>query len=182
MRKRDDALDGRLVTSRNAVLHAVIFASGVSALVFETLWFRQAGLAFGNSVWASSLVLSSFMGGLALGNALAGRYGDRLKSPVRAYAIAEVVVGLAGCALVYLLPRLGAVLAPWVRPLLDDPWILNPIRLLIAFLALLVPSSAMGFTLPLLTKTLTSARAVRIGAGQSVRMEHGRRGDRRGCR
>jgi spermidine synthase len=151
------ALDGRFVKRRNAtLLHAAVFASGVSALIFQTLWFRQAGLAFGNSVWASSLVLSSFMGGLALGNGLAGRYGDRLRNPIRVYGIAEGVVALAGCALVYLFPLLGAVVAPGLRPLLDDPWILNPLRLLIAFLALLIPSSAMGFTLPLLTKTLTS--------------------------
>ena len=90
MRDGNNALDGRFVKSRNAtLLHAAVFASGVSALIFQTLWFRQAGLAFGNSVWASSLVLSSFMGGLALGNGLAGRYGDRLRNPIRAYAIAE---------------------------------------------------------------------------------------------
>lgn len=40
------------------VLCAIFFVSGASSLVFENLWFRQAGLAFGNSVWASSLVLS----------------------------------------------------------------------------------------------------------------------------
>ena len=55
-----------------ALLYAIFFASGASALIFEMLWFRQAGLALGNSVWASSLVLSGFMGGLALGNAAGG--------------------------------------------------------------------------------------------------------------
>ena len=90
-----------------ALLYAIFFASGASALIFETLWFRQAGLAFGNSVWASSLVLSGFMGGLALGNALAARYGDRLRNPVRAYAIAEVAIALTGVGLVYLFPVLG---------------------------------------------------------------------------
>ena len=48
-----------------AALGGIFFLSGASALVLENLWFRQAGLAFGNSVWASSLVLSSFMAGLA---------------------------------------------------------------------------------------------------------------------
>jgi spermidine synthase len=43
------------------LLYAIFFLSGGSALLFETLWFHQAGLAFGNSVWASSVVLSSFM-------------------------------------------------------------------------------------------------------------------------
>ncbi|HEY3162557.1 MAG TPA: fused MFS/spermidine synthase [Vicinamibacterales bacterium] len=136
------------------LLSAVFFASGASALIFETLWFRQAGLAFGNSVWASSLVLSGFMAGLALGNALVARAGGRLTNPVRAYAIAEAAIALTGVALVYLLPGLGSTLAPLFRPLLDSPWALNPLRLLVAFVLLLIPSTAMGVTLPLLTKAL----------------------------
>ena len=119
-----------------ALLYAIFFASGASALIFETLWFRQAGLALGNSVWASSLVLSGFMGGLALGNAVAARYGTRISNAVRAYAVAEIAIAITGVALVYLFPVLGAALAPSLRPLLDHPWALNPIRLAIAFLLL----------------------------------------------
>lgn len=58
-----------------AVLYALFFLSGATALVFETLWFRLAGLAFGNSLWATSVVLASFMGGLAIGNGVVGRWG-----------------------------------------------------------------------------------------------------------
>jgi len=137
-----------------ALLCLIFFASGASALLFETLWFRQAGLAFGNSVWASSLVLAGFMGGLALGNTLAARYGNRLHNPVRAYALAEVAIGLTGIGLVYLLPVFGVALAPWFRPLEEFPWLLNTLRLSLAFLLLVIPSAAMGITLPLLTKTL----------------------------
>ena len=136
-----------------ALLCAVFFISGASALIFETVWFRQAGLAFGNSIWAGSLVLAGFMGGLALGNALAARFGDRVRNAVRAYAVAELAIAVTGVGLVYLLPVLGAALAPWLRPLLDDPWLLNALRLLFAFLLLLIPSTAMGVTLPLLTRT-----------------------------
>ena len=66
------------------LLCALFFLSGVAALLFETLWFRQAGLTFGNGVWASSLVLASFMAGLALGNALAVRFGARISRPLHA--------------------------------------------------------------------------------------------------
>jgi spermidine synthase len=142
-----------------SLLSAVFFFSGASALIFETLWFRQAGLAFGNSIWASSLVLSGFMAGLALGNALAARAGARLANPVRAYALAEAAIALTGVGLVYLFPVLGAMLAPLFRPLLDHPWALNPLRLLVAFLLLLIPSTAMGITLPLLTRALLRDKA-----------------------
>jgi predicted membrane-bound spermidine synthase len=135
-------------------LYTISFISGASALVFETLWFRQAGLALGNSVWASSLVLSAFMGGLAFGNAVAARYGGRSADPARLYAVAEVVIALTGVGLVYLLPAFGAALVPWLRPLMEHVWILNFLRLLTAFIFLLIPSTAMGVTLPLLTKAL----------------------------
>ena len=139
-----------------ALLYAIFFASGAAALVFEMLWFRQAGLALGNSVWASSLVLSGFMAGLAIGNAAAARHGTRPANAVRAYAIAEVAIATTGVALVYLLPLIGGVLAPLLRPLLDRPGLLNSIRLVIAFVLLLVPSTAMGITLPLLTRALAA--------------------------
>src|SRR5688572_25231939 len=137
-----------------ALLYAVFFASGAAALIFEVLWFRQAGLALGNSVWASSVVLAGFMAGLALGNALGARYGALIGNAVRAYAIAEVAIAMTGVALVALFPVFGAALAPVVRPLLDHPWALNPLRLGIAFLLLLIPSTAMGITLPVLARAV----------------------------
>ena len=166
-----------------AVLSAVFFLSGASALIFETLWFRQAGLAFGNSVWASSLVLSGFMTGLALGNALAARAGERLSNPVRVYAMAEAAIAITGVGLVYLFPVLGAALAPMFRPLLDHPWALNALRLLVAFVLLVIPSTAMGITLPLLTRALlrddsdpTRPGPQREGVGVSRRSPQGEGG------
>jgi predicted membrane-bound spermidine synthase len=140
----------------SAVLHLVFFVSGAAALLFETLWFRLAGLAFGNSVWASSLVLAAFMGGLALGNALAARHGGRVQRPVRLYASLEAAIAVTGLGLVLLLPALAHLLAPLFRPLVERPWLLNPLRLLVAFVLMLVPTTAMGATLPLLVRALSA--------------------------
>ncbi len=94
------------------------------------------------------------MGRLALGNGLAARHGDRLTKPFRAYAYAEVAIAVTGIGIVYLLPQLGPVLGSLLRPLADHVWLLNGLRLLVACLVLLIPATAMGVTLPLLTKTL----------------------------
>lgn len=145
-----------------ARLSSIFFLSGLASLAFETLWFHQAGLAFGNSVWASSLVLSGFMAGMGLGNLLAARWVPRLSRPLRMYGSAELVIAGSGVALVYLLPGLGATLAPWLRPLESTPLLLNATRLLLGFLLLLVPSTAMGTTLPLVTAAL-AARDPRYG-------------------
>jgi predicted membrane-bound spermidine synthase len=145
--------------ARTLVLSAVFFLSGGSALILETLLFRQAGLVLGNSVWASSLVLASFMAGLALGNGLAALRAGYSTRPLRAYAQLEIVVGLTGAGLVCLWPLLGPPLGPLFSRLLDAPLALNAARLAVAFVLMMIPASAMGATLPLL------ARAVRPRAG-----------------
>ena len=48
-------------SGRFVILCGVLFLSGTGALIFETLWLRLSGLAFGNSIWAAALILSSFM-------------------------------------------------------------------------------------------------------------------------
>jgi spermidine synthase len=141
---------------RVAVLGAVLLISGAGALAFETLWFRQARLAFGQSVWASSLVLSAFMAGMALGYFLSARRGDRVREPLRLYAALEAAVALTGVALVYGLPELGRVFAPLVEPLAGTPAVLNLLRLASAFLLMLVPAIAMGMTLPLLIRAASA--------------------------
>jgi len=135
---------------RVAIISAILFLSGCSALLFQTLWLRLSGLAFGNSVWSSALILSSFMAGLALGSAIAAssRLG-RVRS-LRMYAGLEVIVAVFGCTLVFGLPVLGE----WLRPLFQIFWnhqaFLNVLRFALSFLILLLPTTAMGLTLPVL--------------------------------
>jgi len=147
----------------SVLLGLVFFLSGASALLFETLWFFQSGLALGNSIWASSLVLASFMGGLALGNGLAGALGHRVRNPIALYAALEIAIGVTGAGLVFGLPALTPALAPSFGPLVDQPWLLNSLRLGIAFALMLIPATAMGATLPLLVAALY-ARDRRFGA------------------
>ena len=56
-------------------------------LIFEALGSHKTGLALGNSIRASSLVLAAFMSGLATGNGFAAALGQRLRRPLaRRYA------------------------------------------------------------------------------------------------
>ncbi|MBW2363037.1 MAG: spermidine synthase [Deltaproteobacteria bacterium] len=142
-----------------AMLAGIFFLSGAAGLLFETLWFRQAGLAFGNSFWASSLVLASFMAGLGLGNALVARLGARVREPLRAYAVLEVAIGAGGVAVVFGLPSLTPALVALLRPLLEQPWLVNPLRLVVGFVLLALPATAMGATLPLLVRVLAARDA-----------------------
>jgi spermidine synthase len=141
-----------------AALCAVFFVSGAAALAFETVWFRQLGLVFGNGVWATGIVLASFMGGLALGNSLAARRSPRFTRPLRAYAALEMSVGLSGAVIVLTLPLLRATFAAILAPLEGVPWAVNALRLAGAFVLLVIPTTAMGMTLPVLVRALAFRR------------------------
>src|SRR3982751_4476079 len=132
---------------RLAILSVVLFLSGISALIFETLWLRLSALAFGNSIWAAALILSSFMAGLAVGNALAATSGIRRWRPLHFYAVLEVLVGLFGCTIVFVLPVLGDALRPVWQTLWNYQPALLGLRFVVSFLILLVPTTAMGLTL-----------------------------------
>lgn len=94
------------------------------------------------------------MGGLALGNALAARLRPGRFRAIRAYAVLELAIALSGFALVMGLSSLTPLLASVFGPLLSTPWIANPLRLGFAFALLLVPSTAMGATLPVMVSAL----------------------------
>jgi predicted membrane-bound spermidine synthase len=135
---------------RAAIVSVVLFLSGCSALLFETLWLRLSGLAFGNSVWAAALILSSFMAGLALGSTIAASLSLRQARPLRVYAGLEMAVAICGCTLVFGIPLLGEGLRPISQALWAHQPLLNALRFSISFLILLVPTTAMGLTLPVL--------------------------------
>jgi spermidine synthase len=129
--------------TRRAALPAIFFVSGAAALLFETLWFRLTGLTFGNSSWASAIVLTSFMAGLALGNLVAMRWrGD-------VYPALEIGVAISSLVLTLILPATQSLFVPLFHVSL------NAARLILAFLLLVIPTTLMGATLPTMVRTLS---------------------------
>ena len=137
-------------SGRVAVLCGVLFLSGTGALIFETLWLRLSGLAFGNSIWAAALILSSFMAGLALGNALAASSRIRRWRPLHFYVVLELFVAFFGCTIVFGLPVVGDLMRPVWQMLWNYQPTLLGLRFVVSFLILLVPTTAMGLTLPVI--------------------------------
>src|SRR5438552_7147544 len=74
------------------LLYLCFFVSGATALVYEVAWIRELTLVFGSTTFATSAILTAFMGGLALGGHLGGRWTaqDRLVGRLlQGYAVLE---------------------------------------------------------------------------------------------
>jgi spermidine synthase len=135
-----------------AVILACFFLSGASGLILEMLWTRMLTLVFGSTTLAVSTVLTAFMGGLGLGSYLAGRFADRLKTPVRAYAAAEASIGVYAL-LVPVIISFYPALNRWLWASFGDRYaLLSVLRFVASAGLLLLPTTLMGATLPILAR------------------------------
>ena len=126
------------------------------------MWLRLLSLVFGVTVYAASTVLAGFMAGLGVGSFFGGKLAVRFTRPLAAFGIAEALVGVTAFATPFVLDALTQL---WVRvnPSLPDSLaFLTLIRFVVAFLVLIVPTSLMGATLPLVIKSAV-AREDRVG-------------------
>jgi spermidine synthase len=148
------------------IVWACFFLSGASGLIFEEVWTRELTLVFGSTTLALSTVLSVFMGGLALGSRLGGRFADRVRDRLRAYALAEAGVGAYALIVPFILAAYPALNALLYRGLGDHAVALSLGRFLAAALLLLVPTTLMGATLPILSRHFVEpgSKTSRIGA------------------
>jgi spermidine synthase len=143
-------------------VYLLFFLSGAAALVYEVLWLRMLILIFGSTQFAVSTILTAFMGGLALGSFLFGRLIDRRDDPVRVYGLLEIGIGVYALTV----PWLFSLLVPVSRGIWGsfepDFFVFSLLRFAFILLVLLVPTTLMGGTLPVLSR-FAARRAESIG-------------------
>ena len=76
------------------LLFALFTLSGFTGLIYESVWSHYLKSFVGHAAYAQTLVLVVFIGGLALGSGIFGRIAERVRNPLRLYAIAEAAIGL----------------------------------------------------------------------------------------
>ncbi|MCE7985553.1 MAG: spermine synthase [Caldilinea sp. CFX5] len=139
---------------RRFLLLIVFFLTGAAALIYQVTWVRQATLVFGVSVYAYSIVLAAFMGGMALGSYWLGRRAATINRPLRLFGLLQVGIAFCGFGVPYGLKAIMPLYATLVQQDIAGPWLLLPVRILFALLLLTPATILMGATLPLLTKVI----------------------------
>jgi spermidine synthase len=151
--------------NRNKVLMFVLFfASGITGLVYEVAWARMFSVVFGNTVYAASTVLAAYMGGLALGSFLLGRRGDRFTRPLVVYGGLEIAIGIYALLIPLLIGALTGLYSSVFQAFGQRPLPVTILRFLMSFAVLLVPTTLMGATLPVLSK-LAGREFGKLGSG-----------------
>jgi spermidine synthase len=137
----------------------IYFCSGVCSLIDEVVWVRLLKLTLGNTVYASSIVVSVFMGGLALGALVMGRCADRVQKRLRLYALLELIATVSALSLPWILQLADEIYRWFFAEYQPSPTGLLLVQVLISAAVLLVPTMVMGSTLPLLGRYVTALQS-----------------------
>jgi len=138
----------------------LLFGSGMCALVYQAVWFREFRLIFGASTAANAAVLGLFMGGLGLGSAFLSRRAEKSGRPLALYAKWEIGIAI------------GAALSPFILFAVQKLYFMTGgipsiglvagtgLRLLLASIVMGVPAFLMGGTLPAAVRAVVSREDV----------------------
>jgi len=142
----------------HGVVLVLFFFSGMTALVLEVVWMRQLTLIFGSTLYAISTILAVFMAGLALGSFIFGRVVDRSNNPLRLYSFLEGGIGIYVLLTPFIFAAVSSIQIFFAQNFFVDFTGLSVIRLVLSFLALIIPTTLMGGTLPVLSKLFVQSK------------------------
>ncbi|MBR9683434.1 hypothetical protein GOV03_02750 [Candidatus Woesearchaeota archaeon] len=145
---------------RKTILIAFVL-SGMAALIYEVVWIRPLQFVLGSTIYTVSIILAAFMGGLALGSWIIARYADKIINLPKTYALLELGIGLYGILLLVLFKVLPKVYRA-IYPLYQNFYLFELGQFLLSFGLLLIPTTLMGATFPVIAKFYTSEK---IGKG-----------------
>jgi spermidine synthase len=134
-------------------LGALFFASGFSALNYQIAWQRALFGWYGVDLDSVSAIVSIFMFGLGVGALIGGWLADRFPARrIMVFSVIEMMIAVFGFFSLDVIDQAGLLFAE--QPL--------PVIVAMTFLIFMVPTCAMGATLPILVTELT-ARSGNVG-------------------
>lgn len=141
---------------RSNLILIVFAVSGMTALIYEITWIRPLSLVFGTTLYSVTTIVASFILGLGVGSLVAGKYTDRLKNPLQYFGLTQIIIGVYGILLLLVFPLLPDFYSMIYHATVPNYELFLSLQVLFSILLLIVPTTLMGSTLPLLLKTYSN--------------------------
>src|SRR5689334_585794 len=146
-------------------LYALFFLSGAAGLMYESIWTRYLALLVGHSAYAQILVLTIFLGGMAVGSFAVGRYSERFRNPLIWYAVVESAIGVLGILFHPVFRAVSAAAYDSIFPaLVASQGAQITVKWLLAAILILPQSILLGATFPLISAGILRLWNSRPGA------------------
>jgi len=141
---------------KKLLLIAFLF-SGMAALIYEITWIRPLQFLLGSTTYTISIIFATFMAGLALGSWIISKKVEKIKNLPKTYAFIELGIGIYGVILLSLFNVLPKVYNN-LYFLHSNFYLFEVVQFLLVFIVLLIPTTLMGATYPLIVKFNTERK------------------------
>jgi spermidine synthase len=151
------AIPEQPAAARGALL--IFFVSGFCAMAYEVLWTKLLGLVVGPTTYSFTIVLVTFIVGLALGNLYFGRRADRSADPMGLLIATQLGAALLALLVSHLLGNGQLFFAKLIYTFREHFALLSLAKALVLFIFMVAPTFLLGATFPLVTKIYTRSVA-----------------------
>jgi len=131
-------LHGRIAS----FLSFIFFFSGFASLMYQIAWQRLLTLYYGVGTISITLIVSVYMFGLGVGALIGGALAERIHDKLRLYFVVQLLLAVFGFVSLPFLDFLGRLTAG--SNYVISLWYMGSF--------LILPTTLMGMTLPLVTK------------------------------
>jgi spermidine synthase len=146
------------MSRKHILIISLFIVAGLASLIYQVVWFKQLSYFLGSTTYSQSVVLATFMGGLALGSWYWGARADETKNQLRIFAFLEITLAIY-CFFYHQIFDFASSLFFTVATnasLPSDGTAVLSLKFLVSAGTILFPTFLMGGTLPVLVRYLSS--------------------------
>jgi spermidine synthase len=147
----NNAINAKASVSPVSYLYfTLFFISGISGLIYESIWSQYLKQFLGHAAYSQTLVLVIYMGGMALGSWLAAVWANRVRNLLLWYAIVEIALGALAFVFHDFFIRYIDTSFSAILPFLSKPALISVYKWGSSALIILPQSMLLGATFPLM--------------------------------
>lgn len=134
--------------------------SGFTALALEVLWTRSLMYFVNIDTWAFTAMLTAFLGGIGVGSLIMARFAQKIRRPLTALALVEILIGITAALSIPLFGLLHSASSPEILFASSGNSLLSQIisKLSCSFLIMLAPTLLMGAAFPIVCRIYVGDR------------------------
>ena len=153
--------------SQIAVICALILfaVSGFCSMGYEVIWTKLLGLIVGPTTYSFTIVLVTFITGLALGSFFWGWLGDRTRDTMSLLLITQIGAALSALLVSQIMGNSQMFFAKLIYLFKDNFALLSFLKALLLFSFMFLPTFCLGASFPLVGKIYTRSLSV---TGRSI--------------
>jgi len=134
----------------------ILFAvSGFCSMGYEVIWTKLLGLIVGPTTYSFTIVLVTFITGLAFGSLFFGWLGDRTRGTISLLVITQIGAALSALLVSQIMGNSQLFFAKLIYHFKDNFALLEILKAILLFVFMFLPTFCLGASFPLVGKIYT---------------------------